>query len=229
MLSSVSSSTVVVATSTAITTNSCCGCCRVFHVFQLVLCVIPREFCLWLHQISGPAQRQEPSLLQLAAEEYFRPCSFEPEFVRPAPLVLEPTEEEVIWLNPCGTHAVLWDYSMCGDNSRGAQVRWHACPWRYRFPAGHVLKIVCLLGCCAVGWAQVRELMAKAFKGPLVPQQQQHVLGQLEADAKLVYHCGLTPKRLPGPDFSLRPARIPWRHRRGANFDARASDRSGGE
>ena len=78
--------------------------------------------------------------------------------------MLAPAEEEVIWLNPTGTHAVLWDYSMCGDNSRGAQVR---------------------------------ELMAKAFKGPLVPAQQQQVLAELESDAKLVYHCGLTPKRLP--------------------------------
>ena len=103
-------------------------------------------------------------MLQLAAEEYFRPCSFEPEFVRPAPLVLEPTEDEVIWLNPCGTHAVLWDYSMCADNIKGAEVR---------------------------------ELMSKAFRGPLVPGQQQQVLAELESDGKLVYHCGLTPKRLP--------------------------------
>jgi hypothetical protein len=109
-------------------------------------------------------QRQEPSLLHLASEEYFRPCSFEPQFVRPAPLVLEPSEDECMWLNPVGTHAAQWDYTMCGDNSRGAQVR---------------------------------ELMSKAFKGPLVPAQQQQVLAELEAEAKLVYHCGLTPRRLP--------------------------------
>mmetsp|Transcript_56267 Transcript_56267/g.122465 ORF Transcript_56267/g.122465 Transcript_56267/m.122465 type:complete len:372 (-) Transcript_56267:4-1119(-) len=44
---------------------------------------------------------------------------------------------------------------------------------------------------------EVRELMGKAFRGPLVTQQQQLVLAELEGDAKLVYHCGLTPKRLP--------------------------------
>ena len=44
---------------------------------------------------------------------------------------------------------------------------------------------------------EVRELMGKAFRGPLVPAQQQQVLAELESDGKLVYHCGLTPKRLP--------------------------------
>mmetsp|Transcript_59843 Transcript_59843/g.81852 ORF Transcript_59843/g.81852 Transcript_59843/m.81852 type:complete len:437 (-) Transcript_59843:517-1827(-) len=45
--------------------------------------------------------------------------------------------------------------------------------------------------------AQVRELMSKAFKGPLIPAQQQQVLSELEADSRLVYHCGLTPQKLP--------------------------------
>merc|ERR1711998_532140 len=39
--------------------------------------------------------------------------------------------------------------------------------------------------------------MSKALKGPLLPEKQQLVLSELEADAKCVYHCGLTPKRLP--------------------------------
>ncbi|TMW67177.1 hypothetical protein Poli38472_012293 [Pythium oligandrum] len=44
---------------------------------------------------------------------------------------------------------------------------------------------------------ELRELMAKAFVGPLIPSQQQKVLAELEADPKLVYHCSLTPQRLP--------------------------------
>lgn len=43
----------------------------------------------------------------------------------------------------------------------------------------------------------VRELIARALKGALPPSQQQQVLLELEADPKLVYHCGLTPKKLP--------------------------------
>ena len=44
--------------------------------------------------------------------------------------------------------------------------------------------------------AEVRELMSKAFKGPLIPTQQQQVLAELEADSRLVYHCGLTPQKV---------------------------------
>ena len=45
--------------------------------------------------------------------------------------------------------------------------------------------------------AEVRELMSKAFKGPLKVDESQQVLAELEADKKLVNRCGLTPQKLP--------------------------------
>jgi hypothetical protein len=64
--------------------------------------------------------------------------SFEPQFIRPAPPLVE-TEEDVIWLNPEEEYTPLWDTTMCLETDRGTEVR---------------------------------ELMAKAFKGPLNPEQQ---------------------------------------------------------
>ncbi|KAL8096503.1 uncharacterized protein LOC141692589 [Apium graveolens] len=45
--------------------------------------------------------------------------------------------------------------------------------------------------------AAVRDLIAKALKGPLAPAQQERIMRELGNDPKLVYHSGLTPKKLP--------------------------------
>ncbi|KAK3411271.1 hypothetical protein EUGRSUZ_I00032 [Eucalyptus grandis] len=45
--------------------------------------------------------------------------------------------------------------------------------------------------------AALRDLIAKAAKGALVPAQHEKVMAELASDPKLVYHCGLTPMKLP--------------------------------
>lgn len=111
-------------------------------------------------ELSVPADAEDRGW----AENELTLLGFEPQFIRPAPPLFEPRDDEVIWLNAETFHEALFDLSMCADTSRGAEVR---------------------------------ELMAKAFRGPLGPTQQQQVLQELEKDPKLVYHCGLTPKKLP--------------------------------
>ncbi|GAQ83395.1 hypothetical protein KFL_001460200 [Klebsormidium nitens] len=43
----------------------------------------------------------------------------------------------------------------------------------------------------------VRELVARALRGPLASAQQQQLLADLDAEPKLIYRCGLAPKHLP--------------------------------
>lgn len=45
--------------------------------------------------------------------------------------------------------------------------------------------------------AAIRDLISKALKGPLAPPQQEQVMVELASDPKLVYHCGITPRKLP--------------------------------
>lgn len=45
--------------------------------------------------------------------------------------------------------------------------------------------------------AAIRDLIARALKGPLAPAQQEQVVIELAKDAKLVYHCGMTSQKLP--------------------------------
>ena len=45
--------------------------------------------------------------------------------------------------------------------------------------------------------AEVRELMNKAFKGALSQAEKDTVKQELDSDAKLVHHSGLTPEKLP--------------------------------
>ena len=79
--------------------------------------------------------------------------SFEPSFVRPAPPMMLPFKEEIIWLNPTSDETLMWDRTMCKDPSKSAALR---------------------------------ELMSKAFKGPLAPNEQKSILSVLEESTKIV-------------------------------------------
>eukprot|EP01112_Ceratiomyxa_fruticulosa_P004056 TRINITY_DN1439_c0_g4_i1.p1 TRINITY_DN1439_c0_g4~~TRINITY_DN1439_c0_g4_i1.p1 ORF type:complete len:460 (-),score=90.73 TRINITY_DN1439_c0_g4_i1:55-1434(-) len=44
---------------------------------------------------------------------------------------------------------------------------------------------------------ELRDLFVKAMRGPLTPSEHQQIIETLDSDTRLIYHCGLTPKRLP--------------------------------
>ncbi|KAL3617699.1 hypothetical protein CASFOL_038020 [Castilleja foliolosa] len=90
-----------------------------------------------------------------------------PQWIRPFPPRFPVMDGELLWLNPEINHELLWDYGMCADTSRGAAVK---------------------------------DLIGKALRAPLSPLQQEcccQVIVEFANDPKLVYHCGMTPKKLP--------------------------------
>jgi len=93
---------------------------------------------------------------------------FEPAFVRPLPPLLEPTDAEVLWLNPDYAPQLLWERPLHTPGS-GADA----------------------------SDAELREQMARAFAGSLAPPQVDAIVRKLRAEPRLVYTCGLTPQRLP--------------------------------
>jgi len=93
--------------------------------------------------------------------------SFELPFIRPTPPIFEPIQDDVIWLDPSKAFELLWDYTMCSEADNEG--------------SGSLM----------------RDLFSKAFKGPLQVDQQKQLIRELDANPKLVFHCGLTPKKLP--------------------------------
>jgi hypothetical protein len=117
-----------------------------------------------LRKLSTTHEAQSPQTVEKRLKE-FQFLSFEPQFIRPPPPLLEPQADEVIWLNPeVYPHEVLWDPSFALDSTR---------------------------------INEVRTLMSKAFQESLLQPEQQKLLAELEADPKIVYHSGITPKKLP--------------------------------
>jgi len=142
--------------------------------------------------------------------------SYRPAFVRPRPPLLQ------TWPT-VGDNGMLHDAALNGASpagaSRGGKARGNSEDPVGASAAGEAITGSCFPDAPEVIWlnptdtpgllwdtsmcedtsrgAEVRELMAKAFRGVLLPQEQEKVLGELAADPKLVYHSGLTPPRLP--------------------------------
>jgi hypothetical protein len=79
----------------------------------------------------------------------------------------------------------------------GPQLAWH------NLAVPHELLWDASLGSDDGRGRTVRELVAKALRGPLAPAQQQQLFADLDAEPKLIYRCGLVPKRLPVSDITV--------------------------
>eukprot|EP01006_Ploeotia_vitrea_P056626 TRINITY_DN68115_c4_g1_i1.p1 TRINITY_DN68115_c4_g1~~TRINITY_DN68115_c4_g1_i1.p1 ORF type:complete len:527 (-),score=289.50 TRINITY_DN68115_c4_g1_i1:79-1659(-) len=90
--------------------------------------------------------------------------SFFPDFVREAPPIHLPNQDELSWISFQPQMPLVWDHKMCANNSKGAVAR---------------------------------EMMSKAFKTALTLPEQQRLVAELRSDPRIVFQCGLTPKKLP--------------------------------
>lgn len=106
-----------------------------------------------------------------------------PHWIRPLPPRLPILDGELVWVNPNGKPfpSMVNAFQLVGVNPNDyPELMWDN-------------------GMCVdtSRGAAVRDLIAKAQKGALAPVQQEQFLLELARDPKVVYHCGLTPRKLP--------------------------------
>lgn len=153
----------------------------------------------------GLAVGVRPSVRDRSEEAYFAPCprgaeadlglagssSSGPDAgdiaASPALLDVHPDELSLLSLEPSWSRPVPPLLEPAGD-----EVFWINVPYILSEPMwDYTMCADTSLG------SEVRELIAKSTKAPLPAAQQQIIFSGLEQDAKLVYHCGLTPRKLP--------------------------------
>ena len=92
-----------------------------------------------------------------------------PEFLRLVPPLHECTIDELIWLSPI--------LNINHDESLFA--------WDSSMCISHTIN------------GEIRQLIDKAYRGPINFEQQQKIIDELNNDPELVYHIGLIPSKLP--------------------------------
>lgn len=120
------------------------------------------------HGIFGGGDKQIDAILECYSESNMSFETFKPSFVRPLPDLLPVADWELLWLNFDDSARLLWDNSPSDKQSMDQQGK----------------------------LSQLRDLFQVAFTSPLNPAQQQQLIHELKSDTKLVFQCGLTPKKV---------------------------------
>ena len=110
----------------------------------------------------------------------------QPPLLAPPPPLLDSREDEVLWLNPCSESSLKVRAPPAPSAARAPhpppqsplrpRPRPPACAHRAR-PHGSPRQVLWDYSMCSdnIKGVEVRDLMSKAFRGPLVPSQQQQV------------------------------------------------------